>query len=164
MEHIYHREKGPVFRILVYGLEAFKEMHIGVVMAFMGLIFSFGYLRPHADVRGQQAINMGNFLARALACCHIFYVIVFNVLANIPLTQPLAKAVHSRFWMQPNLVLAIWGGIGFSSVSYRSVGSFRTFWRAIIVSIVTAQYIFNYPNLEVRRYRLHLRSVCIITH
>lgn len=40
------------------------------------------------------------------------YLLVFHGLANIPLTDPLARAVSSRFAMQPNTIVAIWMGIG----------------------------------------------------
>jgi len=43
----------------------------------------------------------------------LFYVIVWHsILSNLPLNSPMPFAVHSRFWMQPNLVLSLFIGIG----------------------------------------------------
>ena len=54
-----------------------------------------------------------NTLHLALSSTLIFYLIFWNfVLSNLPLANPMAYAVHSRFWMQPNLLLCIYGGVG----------------------------------------------------
>jgi len=43
----------------------------------------------------------------------LFYVLVWHcVLSNLPLNSPMPFAVHSRFWMQPNLVICLMIGIG----------------------------------------------------
>jgi hypothetical protein len=43
----------------------------------------------------------------------LFYVLVWHcVLSNLPLNSPMPFAVHSRFWMQPNLVICLFIGIG----------------------------------------------------
>ncbi|OQR88974.1 hypothetical protein THRCLA_09991 [Thraustotheca clavata] len=49
-----------------------------------------------------------------LLLCLLHYVVCFNSLANLPLFLPLPRAIHSRFWMQPNLVIALFLGIGLS--------------------------------------------------
>jgi hypothetical protein len=50
-----------------------------------------------------------------LAASWLFYLLVWNgVLSNIPLSAPMPYGVHARFWMQPNIVVFIFVGLGFS--------------------------------------------------
>lgn len=52
-----------------------------------------------------------------LIVCWIGYVLLWHcVFSNLPLHAPMPFAVHSRFWMQPNLLLAVIGGMGFGSL------------------------------------------------
>ncbi|CAK4672536.1 hypothetical protein LEN26_007105 [Aphanomyces euteiches] len=46
----------------------------------------------------------------------LHYLVCFNSLANLPLYIPLTRAIHSRFWMQPNMVIAILLGIGLARI------------------------------------------------
>ena len=41
-----------------------------------------------------------------------FYVGVFHTLANMPLDNRLLFGIHARFWQQPNLLVAVFFGIG----------------------------------------------------
>lgn len=56
----------------------------------------------------------GRALLAAMGC----YLTVFHGLANIPLGDPLARAVSSRFSMQPNTIVAIWLGMGLVACSH----------------------------------------------
>lgn len=47
----------------------------------------------------------------------MFYLLVFHSLANLPLTNPLAREVSARFSMQPNTILALWIGMGLTAIS-----------------------------------------------
>lgn len=49
------------------------------------------------------------------------YVIVFHWLSNMPLNDPLLFGVHARFWMQPNILMFTFCGIG----TYRAFDSIR---------------------------------------
>ena len=42
----------------------------------------------------------------------LFYVIFFHALSNIDLNEALTFAVHARFWMQPNVIMFVWYGLG----------------------------------------------------
>lgn len=55
--------------------------------------------------------------SRALLAAMACYLLVFHTLANIPLRDPLARAVSSRFAMQPNTVIAIWLGVGLVAIA-----------------------------------------------
>ncbi|KAF0698386.1 Aste57867_10988 [Aphanomyces stellatus] len=46
----------------------------------------------------------------------LHYLVCFNALANLPLYVPLTRSIESRFWMQPNIVIALFLGIGFARV------------------------------------------------
>jgi hypothetical protein len=46
----------------------------------------------------------------------VFYICVFHSLSNLPLSDKLLYGVHQRFWMQPNILVFIWIGIGFNSL------------------------------------------------
>jgi hypothetical protein len=46
----------------------------------------------------------------------IFYLCVFHTLSNLPLSDKLLYGVHQRFWMQPNILLFIWIGIGINGI------------------------------------------------
>jgi hypothetical protein len=47
----------------------------------------------------------------------LFYFGVFHSLSNLPLSDKLLYGVHQRFWMQPNVLLFTWSGIGFLDIS-----------------------------------------------
>lgn len=49
----------------------------------------------------------------ALLITQLFYFGVFHSLANLPMKDKLLFGVHQRFWMQPNVLLFMWAGIGF---------------------------------------------------
>ena len=52
----------------------------------------------------------------ALLLSYVFYFAVFHSLSNLPLSDKLLFGVHQRFWMQPNVILFIWAGIGYDYI------------------------------------------------
>ncbi|CAM9623308.1 unnamed protein product, partial [Discosporangium mesarthrocarpum] len=48
----------------------------------------------------------------ALLSSLLFYLLVFHWLSNMPLSEPLLFGVHSRFWMQPNILVFVFYGVG----------------------------------------------------
>jgi hypothetical protein len=58
-----------------------------------------------------------------------FYFAIFHTLSNLPLGDKLLFGVHQRFWMQPNVLLFTWTGIGFNELmriaTRVSEGNFR---------------------------------------
>jgi hypothetical protein len=48
----------------------------------------------------------------------MFYFAIFHSLANLPLGDKLLFGVHQRFWMQPNILLFAWAGVGFDYVTF----------------------------------------------
>lgn len=41
-----------------------------------------------------------------------FYLVVFHWLSNMPLDNPLLFGIHARFWMQPNIIVFVFCGLG----------------------------------------------------
>ena len=52
----------------------------------------------------------------ALVVTQIFYFSIFHTLANLPLHDRLLYGIHQRFWMQPNVLLFLLGGVGFDAI------------------------------------------------
>ncbi|CAM9235874.1 unnamed protein product [Ectocarpus sp. 13 AM-2016] len=48
----------------------------------------------------------------ALLAALVLYLVVFHWLSNMPLDDPLLFGVHARFWMQPNIVVFVFCGVG----------------------------------------------------
>ena len=65
------------------------------------------------------------------AADHVFvYILVFHSLSNLPLLKAMPFEVHRRFWMQPNIILCVWSGIGITymiNVAKKGIALFCTF-------------------------------------
>eukprot|EP00040_Diaphanoeca_grandis_P019148 m.100896 g.100896 ORF g.100896 m.100896 type:complete len:653 (+) comp27284_c0_seq1:96-2054(+) len=73
------------------------------------LVSLLGILAPmHSSRVGAKIPIVGSLL---------FYMWFFNWRANLDITNPLLKGVQERFWMQPNLVLALFAGVGFHTIN-----------------------------------------------
>ena len=60
--------------------------------------------------------NAGEVIVANLIAMWLFYVLIWHcVLSNLPLSAPMPFAVHSRFWMQPNIILytLMTAGVGY---------------------------------------------------
>lgn len=56
--------------------------------------------------------DAGLSVPTALIAALAVYLIVFHWLSNMPLDDPLLFGIHARFWMQPNIVVFIFCGVG----------------------------------------------------
>eukprot|EP01041_Mallomonas_annulata_P009255 gene9255-19212_t len=56
------------------------------------------------------------YIPYVLLATQVFYFSIFHSLANLPLGDKLLFGVHQRFWMQPNVLLFVWAGMGFDLV------------------------------------------------
>lgn len=106
-------------RIREYLIDSSSQtMHVGPPMALLGMGWA---LKVHKNVnsgkRRREEKNMRTF-GIALIAGWAFYVIFWHsVLSNISLQHPMGRAVHARFWMQPNLLLCLTAGGGFGLVA-----------------------------------------------
>lgn len=57
-----------------------------------------------------------NWTPIAFLVTQLFYFGIFHSLANLPLSNKLLYGIHQRFWMQPNVLLFIWAGIGYNAL------------------------------------------------
>jgi hypothetical protein len=124
--------EGMIERNIIYVQDVcFQFLYVGAPLAVLGLVQSLmgratqdsegkrkgedggGEKGKGGDGGGESgAIDDGSWIGPALASTFFFYLFVFHSLANLPLDDPMPRAVHSRFWMQPNLVVALWMGVG----------------------------------------------------
>ena len=58
------------------------------------------------------------FTAIILVVVYVFYFCIFHSLANLPLGDKLLYGIHQRFWMQPNVLLFCFAGVGFNYCMY----------------------------------------------
>lgn len=54
----------------------------------------------------------GSSIFTVLLVSLISYLVVFHWLSNMPLDDPLLFGVHARFWMQPNILVFVFCGLG----------------------------------------------------
>lgn len=54
----------------------------------------------------------GSSVSTALLLALVGYLGVFHLLSNMPLDDPLLFGVHARFWMQPNMLVFMFFGVG----------------------------------------------------
>eukprot|EP01032_Pedospumella_encystans_P010482 gene10482-12246_t len=59
-----------------------------------------------------------SFTPTVLFFTQLFYFGVFHSLSNLPLKDRLLYGVHQRFWMQPNILMFVWLGVGVNTVLF----------------------------------------------
>lgn len=64
-----------------------------------------------------------------LALAWIGYLVIWHGLfSNLPLNAPMPFAVHSRFWMQPNIILCVVAGVGAGMISTYLIDAACSTW------------------------------------
>jgi len=64
----------------------------------------------HSDAMSSAATGLRT-VPMAILAAYVFYMLVFHYLSNLPLVE-LFYGVVARFWMQPNLLVFLWAGVG----------------------------------------------------
>ena len=79
-----------------------------------------------------------------------FYSIFWNgVLSNLKLSIPMAYAVHSRFWMQPNLIMCVYSGLAASFLVAKCKASVRLpLVRVIFISLTLCFATLRFPHAD----------------
>lgn len=100
------KSEGLLERLQYYASDAiFQFSYLGCAMTLVGASFCI-YL-----ILFQGRKNQAPMLLLAM---FFVYIIVFHSLSNLPLDKAMPFEVHRRFWMQPNIILCVWIGIGFA--------------------------------------------------
>ncbi|EGD78311.1 hypothetical protein PTSG_09378 [Salpingoeca rosetta] len=78
-----------------------------------------------------------------------FYELFFNWRANLSIENRLLAGVHERFWMQPNMILCVFAGIGFSYLMHRlsrffALSSAQALGVVAAVAVASVQIAANY--------------------
>lgn len=125
-------------RMLLYASHSSSEcFHVGSVLSVLAVLRTVLFAQPSS--RTADPSGPSRSLAAVLAGAWVFYVAVWHsTLSNLPLDSPMPFGVHARFWMQPNLFLAVFTGVGatlvwdaivpwvFGAVAGASPGPFAT--------------------------------------
>lgn len=106
-----------------------QTMHVGPPMAALGIGWALAVAHKGAcsEKHRQRSWRVRHF-GLGLATAWAFYVTIWHcVFSNISLHRPMSRAVHARFWIQPNLLLCVAAGCGFGLVANTITA---TLWRA----------------------------------
>lgn len=105
-----------------YGLDMWLQfLWVGIPIAVYGIWY---FLK----------IERKNPFAQLLLVGWLFYVVVFHELANMDLSNRLFYDVQSRFWLLPNIILALMLAAG-AKVLLSQIPERKDFVRALIVSL-----------------------------
>ncbi|MEO6029299.1 MAG: DUF2723 domain-containing protein [Candidatus Binatia bacterium] len=102
-------------------------LYLGVVLATLGAVTA---MRRSAPLRSWAVLWIA---------CATFYVIGFHALANLPVSDPLFRAVTARFWQQSDLVLFMLCGLGLAVLAARPTRVARVAVALGGVALVLAQ-------------------------
>lgn len=102
-------------------------LYVGVLLAALGAV---GATRRSAPLRSWVVL----WIAGAT-----FYVVGFHALANLPVGDPLLRAVTARFWQQSDLVLFMLCGLGLAVLAARPSRGARAAVALGGVALVLAQ-------------------------
>ena len=93
-------------------------LYVGVLLAIFGLI--------HA-LKKEKGLGFTWWCLISFS----FYVVVFHIMANLPLDDKLHFDVHTRFWQMANVMIFIWVGIG-SAALLSKLPKFQTAAGAVL--------------------------------
>ena len=96
-----------------------QTIHLGTPLSLVGVGWALlaGHRATDSTTKQGQAARSARIYGGALAAAWVFYVSFWHgVISNIPLRHPMSRAVHARFWMQPNLLVCIAAGGGLGVV------------------------------------------------
>jgi hypothetical protein len=149
-----------------YGTFQLASTHVG------GATTAVDHVLAYARDVGPQTLWLGALLALvgavaglvdrrlrgAVAACLVglfAYLVVFNVLSNLPLTPPLLFEVQARFWQTPNLIVFVLVGLGFAAVVAwlpRGRGAVAAA-AAVAIGAVAVQAYVNWSSMDESRMR-----------
>eukprot|EP00736_Rhodelphis_marinus_P013233 Rmarinus@m.3042 len=102
-------------------MEAFADSFVqefgvcGAALAVVGVCVMLSPTGPH-PVQGPKQGGCGS-LGVVWISMYLFYVGLFQSLANLSVQDPLLLGVQKRFWLQSNLLASFWVGVGVYTTS-----------------------------------------------
>jgi hypothetical protein len=97
-----------------------NTLGIGPLLVALGLFAVWrpsAWLRPASQGRqGSLETSASREFATLTLAAWSFYLGVFLVLANLPLDDPLHRAITARFWQQAHLLGFVWMGLGLAAL------------------------------------------------
>lgn len=124
-------DAGTLERIWGYLVDSKQQtLGAGPPLALLGVVWAIlvpalGSSKASHEAKRMRVFGIG--LSAALA----FYVVVWHsVFSNISLQHPMSRAVHARFWIQPNLLLCVAAGAGIGLIINSTVAVCWHFWPA----------------------------------
>lgn len=157
--HSENTESG-LQRLWLYLVHSSREsFHVGYVLAGLGIILMLIARRAsgrsmhstpsnqqpkgsrptpktpkdHVDTVPPTSSSPSLALLLSFLSAWVFYVLLWHcTLSNLPLSSPMPFGVHARFWMQPNLFLAVLMGAGSKAVISTIMGVEKSFLGAMV--------------------------------
>ncbi|CAM9812280.1 unnamed protein product [Scytosiphon promiscuus] len=123
--------EGALERILEYLVDSSRQtMHLGLPMAVLGIGWAMtSRHKVVTSTKQRQEIRRVRAFSVGMTAAWAFYVAIWHsVFSNISLHHPMSRAVHGRFWIQPNLLLCLAAGGGLGLVA-NTIASFL--WRGL---------------------------------
>lgn len=145
--------EGALKRIGQYLMDgSVQTMHLGLPMAVLGIGWALATHTATSTRQHRQDAQKLRDFGVALATAWTFYVTMWHsIISNISLRRPMSRAVHARFWIQPNLLLCLGAGCGLGLVVNTTVSYFwrrrpsccqlnrhrATTWASLLLPLVT---------------------------
>jgi len=112
-----------------------QALFVGGPIGLLGVVVSF-----KADMRSSAAVSL------LILTMFSFYMIVFHILANLPLTKALFFGIHKRFWMQPCSCVFLWIGVGLKS-ALETVGRLNNQLTMLVATALIASQVGRHYRL-----------------
>ena len=100
------------------GQESMMERHLAYAQHLIGDFSLIGFSLVFVGIGVSAKCKITRGLHFTLFGSLVFYLSVWHgIFSNLPLkTNSMAAAVHSRFWMQPDILISIYSGLGMAFV------------------------------------------------
>jgi len=145
LDHLLRREYGT-FRLGVQeqGPGGFLMQRLAAYAS--GVFADLLWVGPILAVAGFLAAlrQRSRTVAWCWAAAFLFFVIVFNNLANGSLEPGVSRFVEGRFWQQPHLLVCAFAGLGLAGLSARLGPAARLGLPAAAVALAVAQPAFHF--------------------
>ena len=107
------QSEGLVERTAYYAKDVLFQFHaVGFILAAVGGATT---LKVALSRKKEGNDELHQATSQLVWAMFVVYVVMFHSLSNLPLSESMPFEVHRRFWMQPNIIVAVWVGIGLTT-------------------------------------------------